>query len=174
MLRKFYHVAFRCNNAAETVKFYTEAMGLKFSHALTNDIVPSVNMFSPHIHIFFKLDDGSAMAFFEVPLSPPALKDPNTPAWVQHVAFEVGNWEDFEAAKRRLVEHGVDVIGPVDHVFAWSIYFFDPNGHRLEMTLPVYTPGDAERNVAEAVPILAKWEKRKADRDWQPPASHAS
>lgn len=173
MPHKFYHVAFRCRDAAETAKFYTEALGLKFSHALTNDIVPSVNLFSPHIHIFFELPDGSNMAFFEVPLSPPKEKDRNTPEWVDHTAFEVSSMQELEAHKARLVKYGVDVIGPVDHDFAHSIYFFDPNGLRLEVTYPHPEEGDAEKNLAEAYPILEAWEKRKAAGDWQPPASHA-
>ena len=172
MTHKFYHVAFRCKDAAETVKFYTEALGLRFTHALTNDIVPSVKMFSPHIHIFFELPDGSNMAFFEVPLSPPKEKDKNTPVWVDHTAFEVKSFDELVGHKARLEAHGIDVIGPIDHDFAHSIYFFDPNNLRLEVTWPHPEGGFAEKNQREAMSILQAWEERKAKKDWTPPPGY--
>src|ERR1700728_4472017 len=134
MINRFNHVAFRCNDAAQTVDFYTKAVGLPLVHAITSDIVPSVNMYCPHLHIFFGLPDGSSLAFFEVPTAPPAIPDTNTPLWVQHVSFDVSSDEDLEIGKRRLEDYGVEVLGPVDHGFAHSIYFFDPNNHRLEFT----------------------------------------
>ena len=70
MLSNFHHVAFRCRNAAETTQFYTEVLGLKYSHAVLNEVVPSTGAKDPHLHIFFELDDGSSIAFFDVPKSP--------------------------------------------------------------------------------------------------------
>jgi lactoylglutathione lyase len=67
-------------------------------------------------------------------------RDQNTPAWVQHLAMEVGSMEELLAAKERLVAAGIDVIGPVNHTIFKSIYFFDPNGHRLELACNTGTP----------------------------------
>ena len=165
MLSNFHHVAFRCRDAAETTRFYTEVLGLKFSYAIVNDIVGSTQEFSPHIHIFFELKDGSSIAFFEVPLSAPAQKDPNTPAWVQHVAFQVGSMEELQDYQRRLDEHHVQYLGPVGHYEKqFSIYFFDPNGLRLEFNLPA--PSDPEERAREAIQVLKEWERRKA-RGWE-------
>jgi catechol 2,3-dioxygenase-like lactoylglutathione lyase family enzyme len=162
MISRFNHVAFRCKDAAETVEFYTKALGLPFVHAITNDIVPSVKMFCPHVHIFFGLKDGSAIAFFEVPTAPPAIPDTNTPSWVQHVSFDVPDRAALEEGKNRLEACGVNVLGPVDHGFAHSIYFFDPNGHRLELTHWLENePSDHERYRAEAWPVLKDWQERK-------------
>jgi glyoxylase I family protein len=163
MLRRFNHVALRCNDAAETVEFYTRAMGLPFAHAVSNDIVPSVQMYCPHLHIFFELDDGSYIAFFEVPTAPPALKDTNTPDWVRHISFDVADDAALDEGKQRLEAYGVEVLGPVDHDFAHSIYFFDPNGHRLELTYWLENqPSDRVRYKAEAMPLLEEWIARKA------------
>src|SRR5437660_12544280 len=115
MLQKLHHIAFRCNDAGETVEFYTKLLGLPFAHALTADYVPSLKQHSPHIHVFFEMADGSYIAFFEVPQSPPAQKDPNTPPWVQHLALEVKDMAELEDGKRRLEAAGVSVVGPVDH-----------------------------------------------------------
>ncbi|KKC25457.1 VOC family protein [Sphingomonas sp. SRS2] len=162
MLRRFNHVAFRCTNARETTDFYTKALKLPFAHAVTNDIVPSIQQYCPHIHIFFELDDGSYIAFFEVPLAAPAIPDRNTPSWVQHISFDVADDACLATGKARLEQYGVDVLGPVDHGFAHSIYFFDPNGHRLEMTYWVENrPEDFDRYRAEAEALLDAWETRK-------------
>jgi glyoxylase I family protein len=115
MLQKLHHVAYRCTNAAQTVDFYTRLLGLELVHALTNDYVPSVKRYDPHLHIFFAMEDGSYIAFFEVPMAAPAQKDPNTPAWVQHLALEVKDMGTLLAGKQRLEKAGVEVIGPTDH-----------------------------------------------------------
>ena len=161
MLRRFNHVAFRCTDAKETVDFYSKALGMPLAHAVTNDVVPSVKMFCPHLHLFFALDDGSYIAFFETPTMPPAQKDPNTPDWVQHIAFDVADNESLLKGKERLRAYGVEVIGPIDHGFANSIYFFDPNGHRLELTHWLEKEeSDRQRYLREAPKLLQEWEER--------------
>ncbi len=165
MLSNFHHVAFRCRNAAETTRFYTEVLGLKYSHAVLNEVVPSTGAKDPHLHIFFELDDGSSIAFFDVPKSPPAQPDPNTPVWVQHVAFQVRNMDELNAAKSRLDANGIEYIGPISHYpDQYSIYFFDPNGHRLEFNLPA--PPGTEDKAAHALFLLDRWEKMRADGHW--------
>jgi glyoxylase I family protein len=168
MLQQFHHVAYRCNDAVETVEFYTQALGLSFSHALTNDVVPSVQTFCPHIHVFFELADRSCIAFFEVPTCRPATKDPHTPEWVQHLAFKVSSEEELLKGKERLERFKVDVLGPIDHDFALSIYFFDPSGHRLELTYDIERAGERERNQKDAYPILHQWQSRKTAEKWAP------
>jgi len=84
VVRKLHHVAYRCKDAQETVEFYTRVLGLKYSHAVRNDNVPSTGEFYPHLHVFFEMDDGSSVAFFEIPTEAPMGFDPNTPQWVQH------------------------------------------------------------------------------------------
>jgi hypothetical protein len=65
------------------------------------------------------------------------------------------------AAKQRLLDAGVDVLGPVDHHFCQSIYFLDPSNHRLEMTVGTEPAGFRERAAAEAWDTLAAWNARK-------------
>ena len=86
------------------------------------------------MHVFLDAGGGNVLAFFEIPNSPEMGKDPNTPDWVQHIAFEVDSVEILEKAKTRLQEAGIDVIGVTNHTIFKSIYFFDPNGHRLELS----------------------------------------
>jgi catechol 2,3-dioxygenase-like lactoylglutathione lyase family enzyme len=161
MLKKLHHVAYRCADAQATVEFYTKLLNLKFSHALSNDRVPSTQEWSPHLHIFFEMEDKSSIAFFEVPCSPPANKDSNTPDWVQHLALEVEDEATLLATKKRLEAAGVKVVGVTDHGFCESIYFFDPSGHRLELTVRTDDDLDPDELEKGAKSVLERWQQRK-------------
>jgi len=102
--------------------------------------VPSTKAPDPYMHVFLDAGQGNVLAFFELPNSPDMGRDPNTPQWVQHIAFKVGSVEVLEQTKARLQAACIEVIGPVNHTLFKSIYFFDPNGHRLELAADIGTP----------------------------------
>ncbi len=54
-----------------------------------------------------------------------------------HIALEVSSKSDVDKWHSWLKEDGLDVVGPTDHGIIYSIYFFDPNGVRLEITAPL-------------------------------------
>ncbi|MEJ8858919.1 VOC family protein [Variovorax robiniae] len=158
LCKKLHHAAFRCTDAAATARFYTGLLGLKLSHALTQDEVPSTGQYAPHIHLFFEMEDGSSIAFFECPTVPGGIRDMNSPAWIQHFAFQVESVEVLHQARAELEDQGVPVIGPVNHDdFVLSIYFNDPSGHRLELTAPICTPERLAGFAAEAPRVLQRW-----------------
>lgn len=164
LCKKLHHAAFRCRDAAETVKFYTEVLGLKFSHAMGEDHVPSTGKYSPHVHIFFEMEDGSNIAFFECPKDPGNMKDLESPDWIQHFAFEVESVDVLLAAKKDLEAKGLKVVGPTNHDdFILSIYFFDPSGHRLELTTRTCSPERLKEFEAEAFDVLNLWNQT---HDW--------
>ena len=90
-----------------------------------------------------------------------ALPSPNTPLWVNHVAFRVNNVAELEAMKSRLQAHGVDVIGITDHHIFKSIYFFDPNGVRLELSAQVASEFQMLKESTSAHARLDEWTARK-------------
>ncbi len=161
MLKRLHHVAYRCRDAAETTRFYTELLDLKLVAALVQDRVPSIARDDPHNHIFFEMEDGSYIAFFDV-LEDQGPFASERHAWAQHLALEVGSVEEAERTATRLREHDVNVIGPVDHHFCISWYFHDPNGHRLELAV---RNDDAKlwRELTDSAPgELRGWGARKA------------
>lgn len=156
-LQKLHHVAYRCNDAKETAEFYTKVLDMPYVAAVSETNVPSTGENTPYMHLFFGMADGSCIAFFELPASPPQEKDPNTPDWVQHLALEVADMDELLTAKEKLEAAGVEVVGPTDHSFCQSIYFFDPNGHRLELAVNTAAPGMMEKLQETAEPMLEKW-----------------
>ena len=164
LCKKLHHAAFRCRDAQETVDFYTDVLGLTFSHAMGADHVPSTGAYSPHMHVFLEMEDGSNIAFFEVPDAPGGMRDTKMPDWIQHFAFQVESPEALLDAKAKLEARGLEVVGPTNHDdFILSIYFFDPNGHRLELTTPTCGAERLAMFEAEAPRVLAMWNET---HDW--------
>jgi len=156
-----HHVAYRCKDAAETVDFYQQHLNMDFQLAIAENEVPSTKAADPYMHVFLDAGNGNVLAFFEVPNSPGMGRDENTPAWVQHIAFQVDNLDVLLAAKESLVNAGIKVIGPTEHTIFKSIYFFDPNGHRLELAANTAEPGMLDELKRVAPAMLEEWSKTK-------------
>ncbi|MEM9473765.1 MAG: VOC family protein [Pseudomonadota bacterium] len=167
-LQGLHHVAYRCRDAKETTAFYRDLLGLELDIAVAENKVPSTGEWSPHIHIFFKMGDGSYVAFFELPESPEMEMDQNTPDWVQHLALRVDSMAELEAIKTKVEAAGIEVIGPTDHKICQSIYFFDPNGHRMEVAVDTTTAEMMKMLNDRAEPVLDDWSKTKRAPDVDP------
>jgi catechol 2,3-dioxygenase-like lactoylglutathione lyase family enzyme len=76
------------SDAKETVEWYARVLGMTYTTAFAEDHVPSTGEYDPYMHIFLDAGNGNILAFFELPNQPEMGKDPNTPAWVQHLALE--------------------------------------------------------------------------------------
>ena len=155
-----HHFAWRCRDAEQTRHFYEDLLGLPLVHVIRADHVPSTGEYCPYVHIFFALRDGSFIAFFDLGDGAAAAPSPNTPAWVNHLALRVESVTALLSARARLLAAGVDVIGPTDHHIIQSIYFFDPNGIRLELTVPTVPPAEMQRLAGQAHADLAAWSAR--------------
>ena len=98
-ISRIHHAAYRCKDAKETVEWYAKNLNMDFVLAIAEDLVPSTKAPDPYMHIFLNAGGGNVLAFFELPNSPEMGRDENTPAWVQHIAFEVESMETLLAAK---------------------------------------------------------------------------
>lgn len=170
------HLALVCRDMAETVEFYTQALGMP--------LVKTVALPDGGQHFFFDCGGGSLLAFFWWPDAPAAApgiasvadfpaKPHSAVGSMNHVAFHLDE-DQLEASIAWLKANGVHVSAPVvvnhddspmgvardmhDGVWIRSVYFRDPNGIMLEYaaTLRGFTPADVAHAPARAVESLGE------------------
>ena len=97
--------------------------------------------------------------------------------WVQHLALEVDSVDTLLATKARLQADGIDVVGPTNHTIFQSIYFFDPNGHRLELAANTASAEMMPKLDQVKYAMLEEWSKTKRapkHAAWMHPGSRAA
>jgi catechol 2,3-dioxygenase-like lactoylglutathione lyase family enzyme len=156
-----HHVAYRCRDAKQTVEFYRDVLDMDYTTAFAEDHVPSTGEYDPYMHVFLDAGNGNVLAFFELPNQKDMGRDENTPKWVQHIAFKVDSVDALLAAKARAEAKGLDVLGPTDHGIFKSIYFFDPNGHRVELAADTGTAEELAELRRVAPAMLEEWSRTK-------------
>jgi catechol 2,3-dioxygenase-like lactoylglutathione lyase family enzyme len=133
------HAAWVTHDVEATARFYSEIMGMELCSTVYDDSVPSTGDAFPYFHIFFKMQDGSTIAFFEAPGLPPRPQRSH-PAYdiFDHIALQAADRCEVDQWAEWLGKNDVRVVGPTDHKgLIYSIYFHDPNGIRLEITTPL-------------------------------------
>ncbi|MCZ8094775.1 MAG: VOC family protein [Acidovorax sp.] len=160
-VQQLHHYAYKARDAEETRHFYEDILGLPLYHIIQSDYVPSTGEYCPYTHFFFRLQDGSFIAFFDLGDDVKPDPSPNTPLWVNHIAFRVNTVQELENTKARLQAHGVEVLGVTDHHIFKSIYFFDPNGIRLELAAQVANEEQMAKDSTVAHARLNEWTARK-------------
>lgn len=121
------HPALIGRNYDETVKFYTEVLGMRL-------VLDQPNLDEPRMtHLFFDAGNGGFLAFFVInegtDLELPDAKEGI--GSMGHVALNLtGSIED---AMETLRSHGIGFMGPVDRGYERSLYFRDPNGIMVEL-----------------------------------------
>jgi len=131
------HLALNTSDMAATVAFYCGVLGMRLIHAMrTPPVADQFGAGEPPVanlrHYFFDMGNDSTIAFFEYPRPTPQANRDHV-GTMQHCAFHVSR-RDFEAAMARLKAAGVPYTGPIDRKIRHSIYFYDNNGIRLELT----------------------------------------
>ncbi len=170
--RMLNHLAYVTHDVAATADFYTRILGMELASTIFDDQVPSTGEAFPYFHIFFRMADGSTIAFFECTDLPPPAKATH-PAYdtFNHVALQAGSSAELRRWRDWLAENGVEVLGPVDHKgMIESIYFHDPNGIRLELTVPL--DREWNRHTEQGYADLELWvdTKERAKREGRDPA----
>ena len=137
--RGIHHLALNTEDMKMTIDYYVDVLGMKLVHAMK--IPPGLgagpnNRGNPPYenlrHYFFDMGNDSLLAFFEMPKGEKQVGDRNAIAAMQHVSFSMLP-DAFEALQLRLKERDIDTIGPLEVLpGVFSVYFFDPNGIRLE------------------------------------------
>ncbi len=160
MIKGLHHNAYRCRDSEETRQFYQDFLGLPLAHTLWIRETKT-GRGTDALHTFYGLDDGSYLAFFEVPGMPFEFKDQHD--FDLHIALEVEE-SVLEPMMAKGRAQGIETRGVADHRFIHSIYFRDPNGYVIELT--ARQPGHAEamdpdRNHAKD--LLEHWHSAKSN-----------
>ena len=158
MIKKLHHNAYRCRDSEETRRFYEGFLGLPLSGTLEIKETKSGRK-TETLHTFYRLDDGSYLAFFEAPDMPFEFKAQQD--FDLHIALEVDE-PALHAMLERGKSQGIETRGVSEHGFIHSIYFRDPNGYVIELTSKL--PGhDEAMNPAinEARAKLDAWQAAK-------------
>jgi catechol 2,3-dioxygenase-like lactoylglutathione lyase family enzyme len=139
--RGVHHLALNTDDMKMTMDFYVRVLGMPLVHALK--VPPGLgtgpgNRGNPPFenlrHYFFDAGGDSLLAFFEIPKGAKPKADRDAVAGMQHVSFAVSE-ERFEEICGRLKRENVPCLGPIDvGAGTYSVYFFDPNGIRLEFS----------------------------------------
>jgi catechol 2,3-dioxygenase-like lactoylglutathione lyase family enzyme len=158
MILKLHHNAYRCRDSEETRSFYEDFLGLPLASAF-EILQTKSGRETKVLHTFYRLDDGSCLAFFEVPDMAFEFKEQHD--FDLHIALEVlppTLHEMFAKGRAK----GIDTRGISDHGFIESVYFRDPNGYVIELTAKV--PGREaalEATGTGARSTLQRWQAAK-------------
>ena len=160
MIKGLNHAAYRCRNSEETRRFYEDFLELPLAHTLLIGETKTGRE-TRVLHTFYRMGDGSCIAFFEAPDMPFAFKAQHD--FDLHIALETD-----EATLARMLAkgraEGLETRGPSDHGFIHSIYFRDPNGYVVELAAKVPGHEDAmDPAVSGARVALDAWEASKVE-----------
>jgi glyoxylase I family protein len=122
--RGVHHVALIARDVEETIRFYQDLLGFPLVELVEN------RDYAGSSHFFFDIGHGNLLGFFDFP-GHDHPDSTETIGGVQHIAISV-DADQYDAARRRLDEAGVEYVGP-DRGVEDSVYFRDPNGAPIEL-----------------------------------------
>ena len=158
MIHGLHHSAYRCRDSQATRAFYEGFLGLPLAGALHIESTKTGRR-TDVLHTFFRLGDGSYLAFFEAPDLPFEFRAQHD--FDLHIALRVD--EPALGAMILLAQDaGIEVRGISDHGFIRSIYLRDPNGYVVELAAPVAGAGAAALDAMRAREALARWNQRRS------------
>ena len=158
--RGVHHLALNTDDMKKTLDFYVRVLGMPLVHALK--VPPGLgtgpaNRGNPPFenirHYFLDAGGDALLAFFEIPKGAKPKGDRDAIGTMQHVSFAVSE-KKFNEVLERIRSANVAFLGPLDvGCDTWSIYFFDPNGIRLEFS-----------HQREAEPkVVKRWRQTRAE-----------
>ncbi len=119
------HVALHVHDLEGSVAWYRRVLGLKRIQPKEWGPFPA----------FMIAADGTGVALFPTQNESLGRLPEGEVIRAGHYAFQVDN-DNFDQAREHLALEGIDFEFQ-DHHFFYSIYFFDPDGYRLEITTQV-------------------------------------
>jgi catechol 2,3-dioxygenase-like lactoylglutathione lyase family enzyme len=175
--RGIHHLALNTDDMKMTLDFYVGVLGMKLVHAMK--VPPGIGTgpenrgnppFEEIRHYFFDMGNDSLLAFFEMPKGAKQRVDRDALAGMQHVSFAMTP-NNAARIRARLDARDISYLGPIEVLpGVYSIYFFDPNGIRLEISCQ---PGDGDHDIRivggltqSRNDLLREVETLSNDRSW--------
>ena len=158
MIQGLHHNAYRCRDSEQTRQFYQDFLGLPLIEALSIE-ESKTGRKANVLHTFYQMDDGSCLAFFEVPGEPFEFKDQHD--YDLHIALTV-DVESLHAMLEKGKKLGIETRGISDHGFVHSIYFRDPNGYVIELSAPMKQFDVSPTGLEGARAKVAAWQSAKS------------
>jgi len=154
MIQGLHHAAYRCRDSAETRAFYEDFLGMTLAHVLPIHQTKTGRDVTV-MHTFYRMGDGSFVAFFEDPTRPFDFKAQHD--FDLHIALQVDE-TTLLAKQKKALDLGMEVRGISDHGFIHSVYFRDPNGYVVELTV---VDKSLDGKEAQAQDLLKQWQLNK-------------
>src|SRR5215510_5568036 len=141
-IKKVGHVALAVRDPQRSITFYTEALGMEV-----------VNVIEEMQMAFFSFGERDHdIAVIKVPDDQPVGS-----SGLAHTAFEIeGGHEQLQELYERLKHYGAKVEFTADHVLTKSVYFFDPDGNRLEIFCEIMDPASGMQHMRQGVNLNNK------------------
>jgi len=118
--KKLGHLVLKVRDAGTSKDFYTRTLGLQVAHEDTERGAVFLSFGKEHHDLaLFQLATGE----------PPDATQPG----LHHMAWQLGSFEELQAAYRELKAMGVPVEATIEHNVTRSVYFPDPDGNRVEL-----------------------------------------
>jgi catechol 2,3-dioxygenase len=135
-IKKVGHVVLGVRDPARSVKFYTEVLGMELVKVL-DEMQMAFFSFGERDH---------DIAVIKVPDEQPVGS-----SGLAHTALEIeGGQAQLRELYERLKRSGARVEFTADHVLTKSVYFFDPDGNRLEIFSQELSGASAKQYLHEA------------------------
>ncbi len=127
---RLHHAAAVVKDLKRTHDFYTNIIGLPLVATWCEELEDGQS----YCHVFFELEDGSALALFQFaePAMYEANKRPDNLSPFQHVAF-AASAKCQKEIEERAIDNGLK-ISYMDHGYCRSLYLTDPDNHMVEVT----------------------------------------
>jgi len=133
-INKVGHVVLNCRNLESSIQFYTNVLGMEVVNHNRERKLAFLSFGREHHDI----------ALFQFPEQRDYL-EPNH-LGLNHIALQINGGEDqLRELYARLKERGTRIDRTTDHVLSRSVYFFDPDGNRLEAYCEMMPPGEGKQ-----------------------------
>ena len=132
-INRLKHLVLNCSDVEASIKFYTESLGMEVVNYNPETRMAFLSFGKEHhdIALFQFKGEGEKL-------------EPNH-VGLNHIALEIEGGEDeLKEFYTKLQEQGVQIDRLADHAMSRSVYFFDPDGNRLEIFYETITEGTKE------------------------------